>query len=97
MTFSIVACLIGGWAISAAWVSGMQIWQISMQVSVCNCMHSICITTFIALVIIPSAQLLELAVALSSLSSLYVLLMLFVKPQSPQNPPVMKCIWLLLD
>ncbi|KAL0045909.1 hypothetical protein WJX82_008219 [Trebouxia sp. C0006] len=31
VTFFIVACLISGWAISAAWVSGMQIWQISMQ------------------------------------------------------------------
>ncbi|DBA73208.1 hypothetical protein WJX77_010591 [Trebouxia sp. C0004] len=31
VTFFIVACLVSGWAISAAWVSGMQIWQISMQ------------------------------------------------------------------
>ena len=36
VTFFIVACLITGWAISAAWVSGMQIWQISMQVSSCS-------------------------------------------------------------
>lgn len=36
VTFFIVACLIAGWAISAAWVSGKQIWQISMQVSACS-------------------------------------------------------------
>lgn len=71
MTFFIVACLISGWAISAAWVSGMQIWQISMQVSFCDCVHRICITTFIALVNMQPAQSLELAVALSSLTLVY--------------------------